>query len=457
MYVITECTESVVRARTGRGAGKPGVTALIVLGMHRSGTSSVAGALVRLGGEPPAHLMPPAPSNERGFWESCVVRDLNDDILREAGTRWDDWRAFDRSRIGAGAEGTLRKRAIATLAAEFSGARMPVVKDPRMCRLMSFWGPVFADAGWSTRVVLPIRSPLEVARSLERRDGIPPSVGCLVWLRHVLDAEAETRGAPRAFIDWSAFLSDRAGALYRVARRLGIVWPRGAIDVSAVDDFVSGALRHFEAGANEIAVDPAISRLAWKVYRLMLALADDPDDRSALSGLDRLRFCFEQAADVFHPVIGHLEERAELSERAASAVQAKIAALEAELDATRRKLADAHAAIADIATRYATLHRAQGRGALAHLRPVDEPLEAIRASAFFDALHYLTAYPDVRAAGGDPAEHYLTLGAREGRDPGPHFSSTDYWARNPDVQAFGVNPLLHYECYGRAEGRAPID
>jgi hypothetical protein len=44
--------------------------AALVLGIHRSGTSSVAGALVRLGGNAPLHLMPPQPENERGFWES---------------------------------------------------------------------------------------------------------------------------------------------------------------------------------------------------------------------------------------------------------------------------------------------------------------------------------------------------------------------------------------------------
>ena len=48
-------------------------TAVLVLGMHRSGTSSVAGALIRLGGAAPLTLMPPHETqNPRGFWESLV-------------------------------------------------------------------------------------------------------------------------------------------------------------------------------------------------------------------------------------------------------------------------------------------------------------------------------------------------------------------------------------------------
>ena len=56
-------------------------SAVLVLGMHRSGTSSVAGALMALGGSAPLHLMPPQEDNERGFWESAVLTALNDEIL----------------------------------------------------------------------------------------------------------------------------------------------------------------------------------------------------------------------------------------------------------------------------------------------------------------------------------------------------------------------------------------
>jgi hypothetical protein len=327
LYLNVESMGGAALSKVERAPERPGVRALVVLGMHRSGTSSVAGALVRLGGQAPAHLMPAAPSNERGFWESNVVMELNDDILRAAGTFWNDWRPFDPRRLGRADEWSFRERAAAALAAEFSGMGVPVLKDPRMCRLMSFWRPVFADAGWSTRIILPVRSPLEVARSLERRDGLPPSLGCLIWLRHVLDAEAETRDVPRAVVDWSAFLSDRAGALNHMCERLGLAWPPGAVDVEAVDDFVSGALRHFEADADNVEGDPAISGMAWKVYRLMLALADDPDDRSALRSLDRLRSSFEQAADAFGPAIGHFEERADLGDKTARALEAKLEAL----------------------------------------------------------------------------------------------------------------------------------
>jgi hypothetical protein len=45
-----------------------------VLGMHRSGTSSTAGTLVRLGCGAPQHLMAPNVDNERTAWFSPAMR-----------------------------------------------------------------------------------------------------------------------------------------------------------------------------------------------------------------------------------------------------------------------------------------------------------------------------------------------------------------------------------------------
>ena len=194
--------------------------AVLVLGMHRSGTSSLAGALVSLGGAAPLHPLPPQEDNEKGFWESSVIVALNDEILTAGGSHWNDWRAFNIGQIDSQAAVSLRACAKAALASEFNDADLPIIKDPRMCRLMRFWAPVFEEEEWSVRAVLPLRSPLEVALSLNRRDGLGLSRACMLWLRHVLDAEAETRAMPRAVVDWSRFLGDKRETLARITEKL---------------------------------------------------------------------------------------------------------------------------------------------------------------------------------------------------------------------------------------------
>lgn len=79
---------------------------------------------------------------------------------------------------------------------------------------------------------------------------------------------------------------------------------------------------------------------------------------------------------------------------------------------------------------------------------------AIRSSSLFDARWYLEQYRDVAILGMDPAEHFLRIGARLGRNPGPEFDTVYYLGANQDVVDAGVHPFLHYLAHGRREGRA---
>ncbi len=69
----------------------------------------------------------------------------------------------------------------------------------------------------------------------------------------------------------------------------------------------------------------------------------------------------------------------------------------------------------------------------------------------FDAAHYLSWSPDVRAARMDPFEHYLLQGATEDRAAAPGFDSVFYRERYlRDLP--GANPLLHYRRHRHEPG-----
>src|SRR4029077_1974458 len=77
--------------------------------------------------------------------------------------------------------------------AEFANATLLILKDPRICRFVPFWLDVLKEMKVAPRIVIPLRSPLEVAHSLKKRNALSLTKGLLLWLRHVLDAEAQTR------------------------------------------------------------------------------------------------------------------------------------------------------------------------------------------------------------------------------------------------------------------------
>ena len=93
--------------------------AILVLGMHRSGTSALTRMISLLGADLPANLMPAREqNNETGFWESEDVRRINDILLTSMGSAWDDWRDIDLSRVPAEALSRFRNDAGHILARE---------------------------------------------------------------------------------------------------------------------------------------------------------------------------------------------------------------------------------------------------------------------------------------------------------------------------------------------------
>jgi lipopolysaccharide biosynthesis protein/GT2 family glycosyltransferase len=94
-------------------------------------------------------------------------------------------------------------------------------------------------------------------------------------------------------------------------------------------------------------------------------------------------------------------------------------------------------------------------GGVLRARSESAYIQLVSQSGLFHADWYLEQHKDIRDAGIDPLAHYLSDGAKEGRDPNRLFDSDWYIATNPDVAAAGMNPLVHYILCGAAEGRAP--
>ena len=67
----------------------------LIFGMHRSGTSAVARVVNLLGAALPKKLLEAGPGNEAGHWEPIELMSLHDQMLAEAGSRWDDFRPFN--------------------------------------------------------------------------------------------------------------------------------------------------------------------------------------------------------------------------------------------------------------------------------------------------------------------------------------------------------------------------
>jgi hypothetical protein len=227
----------------------PQSRAVCVTGMHRSGTSFIAGALGFLGvslGDPD-RMLRPGSDNPKGYFEIQELMQLDDELLAYLGGAWDQPPV-----LAAGWEHTkglagFRARAAEILEESFGPsagwAGVIAWKDPRLSLLLPFWRTVTPIA---TTIVV-VRDPVEVAASLGARGY---QVGAVqagsLWLRYLFAATADDPG--HLLVRHSDIFEDLPGTVARLARHLDLPAPDAAVE-AAVRDHLDSGLRHHDAAS----------------------------------------------------------------------------------------------------------------------------------------------------------------------------------------------------------------
>lgn len=227
-------------------------TAVIVAGMHRSGTSALARTVNLLGVDLPEQLVPGFSGNDLGHWEPEEVVAIHDAMLSVAGSDVNDVVGFDPAWLDTDSAREFKQRIVHFLELSFSRAANIAIKDPRICLFLPVWQDAMDRLGIDAVYMLPYRAPAEVAASLTRRQGRafpdsvwPPERGGLLWLRHLAEAERHTRGRRRAFLSFDKLLADWRSKMRRVGDQLAFAWPAGLeANAPAIDAFLDRQHKH---------------------------------------------------------------------------------------------------------------------------------------------------------------------------------------------------------------------
>ena len=304
-------------------------TALIVLGMHRSGTSAVTRVFNLLGAQLGTKLMPSAANNnETGFWERKEVRELHDRLLASFGSHWDDFRPMPEGWCVTSMGMAIRDEMAELLRHEFGTAPLWIVKDPRACRLVPFWLSVTGKLQVEPIFLVVFRNPLAVAASLEKRDGFPSCKSVLLWLRHVFDAEHESRGFRRAFINYDDLLQDWRLCVADVSSQLGMDLTREISTQGAeIDAFVSHDRRHQSFSDAALQTNPVVAGWASETFAALKTMKGAAS-RQSRDELDRLATILRDATHIFVPWL-------ELYQGVVTARGQQIEGLEVELNVAR--------------------------------------------------------------------------------------------------------------------------
>lgn len=251
---------------------------IVVLGMHRSGTSTITRALGVLGVELGEDLFPARSDNPKGFWEDRSVLEINEHLLRLQDSAADKlaiaWDRFeDNHEFSA-----LKVKATQLISQKLNECnQIWGFKEPRTCRLLSFWFEVFEIVGCEVGFVIALRNPASVVASLSKRDNIPAEKSYLLWLQHTLPTILQTRGFKRVVIDYDKLLAAPYEQLVRISSSLDLPLPvRGSSSLIEFEsDFLETQLRHTHFSLDDLLIDNRAPKSVINLYTLLLSVACD--------------------------------------------------------------------------------------------------------------------------------------------------------------------------------------
>ena len=241
----------------------------IVLGMHRSGTSVVAGILhfnkVSMGTYE-TFWPRPLPQNPKGFYENYDFRKINDTILQESDYNTKHYKT--RIPIPEPSK-SIKGKMIKTVGSYESKFKNWGWKDPRTCLTISNWIEVFKEVDLIEKVniIFVSRKSLSVARSLKKRNAIPLLQGVNLWKVYTERAISfcELSNIPTLYLSFEKILKEPLSECEKIFNFLSQPFNK-----DIVSDFVEEKISTNSTGES---VDLPEDILAWenKIEKLILA------------------------------------------------------------------------------------------------------------------------------------------------------------------------------------------
>lgn len=267
---------------------------LIVLGMHRSGTSVLARMLSLMG----VYFGPEGAStganaeNPKGFWERRDVRNLNDLLLQSAGCDWNRPLNFTAAAVPKDVIDQFYRDG-GRIVLDMDAHRPWFLKEPRLCLLMPIWRRLLEVPV----CIHVLRNPVEVASSLRTRNKISMEVGLAMWEVYVRSAAAHTVDLPSVFVSHRRMMDSPAEELASLRAQLekvGVHLPRQP-SPREIDAFVRRDLYREKEGREDLkewARAPQVKMFMKALrspagFKALATGALGPDSRAALDAYEK--------------------------------------------------------------------------------------------------------------------------------------------------------------------------
>lgn len=253
---------------------------IVVLGMHRSGTSALMNALTCLGASLGDELLEPGVDNPKGFFEDKSINDLNIEMLGVIGQHWFSLSLVSEADVATLVEKGYLERAQSLMKDKMEGHLVFGFKDPRVSKLFKFWRRVFVTLDVEVSYVLCLRHPLSVAKSLLKRNKTPIYKGYLLWLSYNLAVLNEFASESNLIaLDYDQLLEFPRAHLERLSKELCL--PLMEVEAqNFCETFLDGELRHTKYSRADLVLDPLCKPQIIEAYDIFQSLVHESNQKA---------------------------------------------------------------------------------------------------------------------------------------------------------------------------------
>ncbi len=228
-------------------------TCILILGMHRSGTSALTGTLAKLGIYIGDDLMASNEYNPKGYFENNILYEINEKLLAECSSNWDDV-FYKPNKLELLLDSPILQELKTAIVDQFASSELFAIKDPRLAYLFPLYEQILESLEIDIRIIIPYRNPIEVAQSLKKRDGMSIERSMLLWAYHLFLSEKTSRNYKRCFLAFDELMSNHNEVILKIDKALQLdLHSIYKAREPEINSFLESGLKHHNSNMDDLA------------------------------------------------------------------------------------------------------------------------------------------------------------------------------------------------------------
>ncbi len=238
LHIINQEGDSKNTSQMQKATKKQESEIIAVTGMHRSGTSSIAGLLGKCGFSlgPEKNLLnenKPKFDNVKGHFENHSVVMINENILQKSNGSW--FELPQQNNLYKAGEALAMH--ITSFNNSFEGT---IIKDPRLCLTLDTWKQFCPRL---KSVIICFRHPLGVAHSLKKRNHFPLEFGLNLWYEYNVRLIDSIESIPVTVVNYDSLTHNLGNDLYNIITMLKSPLSKEKM-LCTIEGFFDSSLNH---------------------------------------------------------------------------------------------------------------------------------------------------------------------------------------------------------------------